>query len=137
MQSLASKIKPSNISIFYRYERPFMLKPTILALTVTLTSSFSINANALDQIPKSFHGRWGAPGQCNDSGELPTEIKTLRYQPYEMTCDLKKVIKSSDTLFIGNFSCSFEGEEELQKHTLELKGGKLYEDGRGPTSRCK
>ena len=114
-----------------------MLKPTTVMLTVIMTSSYNICAIASDQIPKSFHGKWGAPGQCDEMGELPTEITALRYQPHESTCELKKVINSSNTLFVGSFHCFFEGEEEFQKHTLELRGGKLYEDGRGPSSRCK
>lgn len=114
-----------------------MKKSFLISVMLASTAFANSIANAADAIPKPFHGRWGTPDTCAETGELPTEINATSYNPYEMGCDLKKVIKSSDTLFIGRFLCSFEGEEEIQKHTLELKNGKLFADGIGPTPKCK
>jgi len=114
-----------------------MIKLSSIVFSFTITVCMSNIAYAADNIPKQFHGRWGDRHTCAGTGELPIEITGLRYAPYEMGCDLKKVIKSSDNLFIGQFLCSSEGEEVSQKHTLELKDGKLYADGRGPIPKCK
>ena len=99
--------------------------------------SSQISLAATSGIPNQFHGRWGSPDQCKGNGENPTKISAKNFNGHESSCVLKKILKSEDLYFEGNFACSGEGEEWEDKISLKRVNDKLVINDGEATAKCK
>lgn len=110
-----------------------IIKPLLLGL-VLCSSQVCWAATG---IPNQFQGKWGSSDSCKNMGEGPTRISAKEFKGQESSCVLKKVLKSDDLNFEGNFTCSGEGEHWEDKISLKRAGDKIIINNGEPTPKCK